>query len=129
MNLTEKLLSANAVNGALVPVAVEGFEGAFIRQLSAGERGAWESGNVVVRGKTRTIAPNSRERLLILCLVDSDGKRIFRDEHLADLGKLRGDVVDAVYEQCVEVCKLDPDAVETLRKNLPKTPTDDSRSA
>lgn len=41
-----------------------------------------------------------RSKLVALCLVDADGKRLFGDDHITELAKQPAFIVDRLYKEC-----------------------------
>jgi len=73
-----------------------------IRGLTAAERDAYEQSliEVLPDGRTRfkrNAGQSIRTSLVVRCLVDGDGKRLFSDKDIADLGEKSGMVIDRLW--------------------------------
>lgn len=63
-----------------------------------------------------------RRELLVACIVDDNGDRIFSDDEIELLGGWNGSVTERLYEECRKVCGLDlDDEVEETVKNSEAT--------
>lgn len=105
-----------------LPEDWDGREQIFVRKLSAAERDGYEASNSKFTsgprgGLTREAnLVGVRARLIVRCLCDGEGKRIYSDADAAQLGDdLPGDVADALYEQCAALNGIGEDA----KKNSP----------
>ena len=87
---------------------------AFVRTLSGTERDAFESS--LLAGKNKTL-DNFRAKLLVRCLCDEGGERIFGDEDMAALGNTRADVLDQLFTAARRLNGIGNDDVKELTKN------------
>lgn len=118
----------------LVPEWADDLEGEplFLRGLSGEERDDYESSRIIYRFDRNGTAEremnlkNLRARLLVKCLVDAEGQRVFDDSGAAILGKGDGAVLDRLFEKAIELSGMDRDAEERLEKNLRKAAGDGS---
>ncbi len=99
----EALVSAAAAAGMpreVVPVPEFGPGIELILQgMSGTERDAWEKSLVIGRGKRRDVnTENVRAKLVVRCLVDEHGSRIFSDGEAIVIGTWRVDVLNRLYE-------------------------------
>jgi hypothetical protein len=98
-----------------------------VRRLSAKDRDQWETGNYDLRGKeSRVTMTNARARMAVLCVVDEQGNRVFRDEDAEVLGRLHSAPLDRIYEVCRRPSGMTAEANEDLRKNSQSGQRDDS---
>ena len=89
-----------------------------VRGLRGIEPDAFESSMWEGEGKDRkqNIA-NLRSRLLVRCLCDEAGKRIFDDDDAAELGMRSGKVLDRLYDIACSLSGIGANAVEAATKN------------
>ncbi len=67
--------------------------------LSAADRDAYEAAFVDAKGKPAVQRlRNVRAKLLVKCLVDEDGNRLFSDDKAKALGQKNGAVVDRLFD-------------------------------
>lgn len=98
-----------------------------VRSLSGAERDALEQSMVVIRGKEREQNLVAfRQKLIARSVVDDQGKRIFSDADVADLGKKSAAALDRVASVAVRVSKMTPEDVEELTKNFGSDQSEDS---
>src|SRR5262245_17783584 len=127
MDLKSKLLSFRGrLRREPVVAAPEltGFDaaGLFVRELTAAERDAYESSRNKLRrfGDPHGLEPdlnNIRARLLVLCLCDAEGRRVFEDGEALQLGELPAIVLDRWFEQAALLSGLSKREQEMTRKN------------
>lgn len=92
----------------------------WVRVLTGAERDAHEVSLVKVSKDGKDRQPqldNVRARLLVKCLVDQDGKRVFEDADAAALGAKSGVVLDRLYDVALRVSKMRKEDDEELEKN------------
>ena len=79
-----------------------------VRGLTARERDSFEASI----GAAANLE-NLRARLVVLCLVDDEGKRIFKDTDAKALGEKNAQVVNRLFEECRVMSGMtDADVVE-----------------
>ena len=61
--------------------------------------------------------PNARARLLVRCLVDAGGQRLFSLAQIESLGQKNSTALQRVFEVAMRLNGLDKQAVEELEKN------------
>lgn len=89
-----------------------------VRGLTAAERDQFEQSIVETRGKdTRVNLRNIRAKLVVLCCVDEQGNRIFRDEDAEVLGRKSAVALNRVFEVAQRLSGLRPEDVEELAGN------------
>jgi hypothetical protein len=94
--------------------------------MTAAERDAFE-GEIVRGGKVQH--DNLRARLLVRCLCDDAGARLFTDKDVAELGGKNAAVVDRLFSIAQTACGLSGKDVEQLAKNSGGAPGVGSPSA
>jgi hypothetical protein len=115
------------------PVVVEyrGKELKFhLRELSGTERNAYESSMVRQQGNTATANMGDYfAKLLVLCLADESGERLFADSERHLVGQRPADLLAKLYEQAAEMNGLTEDAEEALEGNSEAAQSGASTSA
>jgi hypothetical protein len=112
-----------------------------VRGLSGTERDAYEASQMIerpavdkdgkrIRGQMemhRSIL-NIRAKLVVRALVDADGKRLFKDEDAAALGKKAGAVLDRLFDVAAELSGLTAEDVDALANFSGPAQAEDSSS-
>ena len=135
MNLRDQILAAQDANKEAVSVPEWGLEnGLFIKTLSAKDRDQWETSMVSVdvgrQAKVRKVnLANMRARLVVLTLVDVDGKRVLGDDDADALGEKSAAVIARLFDVAQRVNALSADEVKALEKNSVTSPDGDSASS
>lgn len=95
-----------------------------IRELTGTERDRWEtsiSGDKIEKGKAqRANLENIRARLVVLCLVDENNQRVYKDNEVYLLGRLPSAGLSYVFDQCCDLSGItqeDKDELENAVKN------------
>jgi len=58
-----------------------------------------------------------RERLIISCAVDDNGKPLFTQDDIESLAEKNADIIDRLHSKCQEICGMAADSVEVAEKN------------
>jgi hypothetical protein len=58
-----------------------------------------------------------RERLIIYCAVDGNGKQLFDESDLAELGAKNSEVIDRIHAKCQQICGMSEESIEEAGKN------------
>jgi hypothetical protein len=125
MSIREQILAATDFDVETVDVPKWGVS-VRVRTLTAAQRDQFEAG---LTGDGRGNLGNIRARLVCLCVVDDDGRRVFSDEDAHLLGTKSGLEVDKVFQVARRLNGMSAAAVEELEKNSPPAPSDASPSA
>ncbi len=89
-----------------------------VRGLTGAERDQFEQSIVETRGKdTRVNLRNIRAKLVTLCVVDEEGKRLFKDEDVELLGRKSAVALNRIFEVAQRLSGLRPEDVEELAGN------------
>src|SRR3954454_6933164 len=67
-----------------------------VRGMTGAERDAFESHLVTQdkKGRTQTNMRNARARIVVMCTIDDEGKQIFQEGDIADLGRKSAAALD-----------------------------------
>lgn len=87
----------------------------FVRGLTGKERDAYEES--LMQGRGKIDYRNARAKLLVLCLVDENGERIFQADDADLLGEKAGAVLDRLFSVATRLSGLTPGDVEELLGN------------
>lgn len=87
----------------------------WVREMAAGERDQWEGTMVSRQGMERF--KNLRALVVCLTVCDEDGKRLFADNEIDQVGKLPVSGIDRVFEAASKLNRLTKQDVEELEKN------------
>ena len=104
-----------------------------VKSLTAAERDKFETDSIVEsgKGKRKTIDVNMRNmraRLVVRCVVDKDGKRVFSDTDAEVLGDKNAAIVTRIYEVASRLAGLSEADMEELAGNSETGPSAGSTS-
>lgn len=101
-----------------------------IRGLSGAERDQYEAWIISGKGKNRDVnLRQSRAKLVMMCAVDADGRRLFDEADIIRLGAKSALAMQRVFDKAAALSGLDEDALEKIQDDLGNAPSDDSGSA
>lgn len=83
-----------------------------VRGLTAKERDHFEA-SIGMQSNLE----NLRARLVVLCLVDDEGKRIFKDSDATALGEKNAQAINQLFEVCRKMSGMTDADVEELEGN------------
>lgn len=113
----KKILEANDLTSKTVPVP-EWNGDVIIKMMTGTERDTWEDSLFEGKGKDRkSNYKNLRAKLLSMCLVGEDGKRIFSDKDIDALGNKSAKALDRLYTIAAELNGIGAKEEEELTKN------------
>lgn len=100
-----------------------------VRELTGAERDSWEASVVKTNGTKVTIdSQNMRAKLVALCVVDADGKRVFTEKDAVKLGAKSASALDRVVDTARRLSRIGEDELETLGKGSALARSGDSAS-
>jgi len=89
-----------------------------IRGLTAGERDSFEAACFIGKGTNREMNfVNLRARLLVRCICDADGKRLFADGDVEQVAGLPARVIDPLFEVAQRLSGMGAKDVESMTGN------------
>lgn len=93
--------------------------GVFIVQgLTALDRDSFEASLVLGKGKRQTINTiNIRAKLVAMCVIDKDGRRLFSKEDASQLGQLPVKIIGPLYDAAQELSSVSDDDIEEMAGN------------
>lgn len=100
------------------PVEFPGGDTALIRGMRGLERDAFEASLIVGDGAdAKRDISNLRARVVVRCLVDEAGNRLFRDDEAGELGAIAGDALDRLYDVAARLSGIGAKDLEKATKN------------
>lgn len=109
----EQILKAEDLKRETVPVPEWGGE-VIVRTMTGAERDAFEGEITAKKGVNRD---NIRAKLLARVIIGEDGKRIFDDNEIADLGDKSSSVLDRLFGIAQRLNGIGAKDVEEMEKN------------
>lgn len=102
-----------------------------VRGLSGKDRDAYEASTIIVRAGRKGLEEgrdldNLRARLIVRCLVDEQGERLFHDGEYDVLGDLPGVIVNKLWEVASRLSGLGDEDLAELVQDFATTPGGDS---
>jgi hypothetical protein len=125
----DAILRAKDLDSEVVPVPEWG--GAVrVRGLMAWERDDYEASCFPIddKGKRRENFANMRARLVVLCVVDDEGRPVFQRSDVGDLASKSAAALDRLYTVASRLSGLSARDVEDLEKNSEPGPSADTTS-
>lgn len=124
----EEILAQKKLKLELVSVP-EWNGGVYLRVMTGAEFSSFEASNFRKDGDEYVINHEGMMgRLLVRCLCDEEGKRLFSDDDGDEIEQLTGYIVDGLAEKARKLNRLDAVSLEELQKNSEGSPAIDSGS-
>lgn len=126
-------LSRDQILGAedqqFVDVAVPEWKGKVrIAALTAGQRDALEAALLDSTKKGASVIPQYRAKIVAMCCVDRDGKRIFTEADIPKLEERNAASVERIVRACNKLNVISESELEELTKNSVPGTADSSSS-
>jgi len=114
----EEILQAQDIEYDVVEVPEWGGE-VRVRAMTAAERDAFEASILrQTKSGVQVEMVNLRARLCAMTIVDEDGKRIFSDSDVAELGKKSAAALQRVFDAAMRLSKFGNEDIQNLAENL-----------
>lgn len=114
----EEILQAQDIEYEVVEVPEWGGE-VRVRAMTAAERDAFEASILrQTKSGVQVEMVNLRARLCAMTIVDEDGKRIFGDSDIAELGKKSAAALQRVFDAAMRLSKFGNEDIQNLAENL-----------
>jgi len=114
----EEILQAQDIEYEVVEVPEWGGE-VRVRAMTAAERDAFEASILrQTKSGVQVEMVNLRARLCAMTIVDEDGKRIFSDSDVAELGKKSAAALQRVFDAAMRLSKFGNEDIQNLAENL-----------
>ncbi|MFJ8153971.1 phage tail assembly chaperone [Streptomyces sp. NPDC094468] len=129
----DSILQASDVRTKTVPVPEWGGD-VILRGLTGEELDAYQASRRQVRNagtkqqELVIIQDNARASLLVKCIIDDDGARVFTDQDAGLLGMKNGKVLDRLFDVASDLSGLSDEDQEEMEGNS-ETPTPDGVSS
>ena len=102
----------------------------FVRGLTAGQREKWLNVSITLKGKNQEVSTNNaKARLVVMAIVDGDGKLLFTEADILKLGQKSAVAIDRIYEVAARLSGISDGDPEDIAKNFASDQADDSSSA
>lgn len=101
----------------------------YIRRMPSTERDEWEASLVQKKNKGAMDLRNLRARLVVKVLVDGNGRRVFRDDQAAALGKKDSFDLDVLFKTAQRLNAVSDDDLRELAGNSAGDQNDSTGSA
>ena len=94
----------------------------YVRCMTGKDLAAYNKSMLDIKGGTATYNPsNGLAKLLARSLCDADGKRLFSEADIDELGNRNGVVMERIAKVARRLNRLDGESVDDLKKNSPPT--------
>lgn len=100
-----------------------------LASISGAQRDSYEQGLIEQRGSDRKMnLRNARAKLIVLCAIDEDGRKLFTPEDLTALGRKNAAPLDRLFDAAKVLIGMGEKDVEKLTENFDDDPSDDGTS-
>lgn len=100
-----------------------------VRGMTGAERDAYEASVMVqYNGQVQMNTANGRAKLVVKCIVDDDGNRLFTDEDAVEVGAKSGRALDRLFEVAARLSGLREEDAEAAAENFGEAGTNGRRS-
>lgn len=100
-----------------------------VRGLTASQRDEFEGNSLQGKGKNTSVNfVNMRARLVALCIVDEQGRPLFSERDIHDLGAKSAGAMDRLFDAATRLSGIGDHDVEELTKNSGSDQSGDSHS-
>ena len=125
----EDILQADDIQIELVPVPEWGGE-VYAKGMTGSERDRFETSIIMVDGKSnqKLNLADMRAKLCALAICDEDGKKLFTQADIKELGKKSAAALQRVFKVAQRLSGLTDDDVNELSEGLEESPFVDSPS-
>lgn len=114
----DDILKADDIKAETVGVPEWGGE-VLVRPLSGRERDQYEADSYVQRNGQMEVDPrNARARLVVMCVVDGDGKPLFTRDDVAALGEKSAAALDRIFTAAARLSGLSEADQKELEGNF-----------
>ena len=102
-----------------------------LQELSASDRDMWENESFVLNADgtgARFNPKHARARLVVRCLVDDQGRRLFMDDEVAAIGSLSAATVQRLFNAARKLNAISDEDISELEGNSDAGPSGDNSS-
>lgn len=124
-----QILAADRKKSVDVPVKEWGGS-VRLQELSASDRDMWENESFALdaEGRPKFNPKHARARLVVRCLIDGEGKRMFTDDEVASIGSLSAATVQKLFNAARKLNAITEGDMRELEGNSDADPSDGSSS-
>ncbi len=98
-----------------------------IASISGAQRDAFEASIREGKGKDADVnLRNLRAKLIVLCAVDENGRKLFTTADLGALGKKNAKPLDRLFDACRKIAGMSEEDVKVMTEDFEQTPDEDS---
>lgn len=97
-------------------VEIPDFGTVIVRGLTGAERDKWEA-NLLPDRRGKKDLTNLRAKLIVLCVVDENGERIFCDADVAEIGQFPAAILSTIFDVAQRLSGFDAGEIEAAAKN------------
>lgn len=100
-----------------------------LQELSASDRDMWENESFVLNADgtgARFNPKHARARLVVRCLVDDQGRRLFMDDEVAAIGSLSAATVQRLFNAARKLNAISDEDISELEGNSDAGPSGDN---
>jgi hypothetical protein len=102
-----------------------------LQELSASDRDMWENESFVLNAEgtgAKFNPKHARARLVVRCIVDDKGRRMFTDDEVAAIGSLSAATVQRLFNAARKLNAISDDDLSELEGNSDAGPSGDNSS-
>jgi hypothetical protein len=121
-----------ALRPPMEAIELEGHGKVWIRGLQADERDEYEQ-SLIERGpdgrsRVKRHQRNVRASLVVRCLVNEQGERMFQDNEVEALGKVDASIIDKLWDKARKLSGMDTEAIQALAEGFGSAQPDGNSS-
>ena len=121
-----------AIKPPVEAVEIEGHGKVWIRGLQADERDAYEQSLIETgpdgRSRVKRVQRNVRASLVVRCLVDEAGERLFKDNEVEAVGHVDASVIDKLWDVARKLSGMDTEAIAAIAEGFTSAQDDGNSS-
>jgi hypothetical protein len=100
-----------------------------VRALTGSQRDAYEESLLTTNGNNRKVnLANARAKMLVLAVVDSDGRQVFSADDVRALGRKNAAPIERIFDVARRLSGMSDEDVEKLTENFGSDPSDGGTS-
>lgn len=126
----DQILTADRKKTIDVPVKKWGGD-VRLQELSASDRDMWENESFVLNAEgtgAKFNPKHARARLVVRCIVDDKGKRMFSDDEVAAIGSLSASTIQRLFNAARKLNAISNEDLQELEGNSAAGPSGETSS-
>lgn len=117
MKLSEQILAANDLPTKPVEVPEWGLT-VYVRAMNGSERDAYEADLIDNKDKpNKEKLRNMRAKMVVLCVVDEDGERVFEEDQVDEVGRKSANALNRIVDEVQKMNALSDDDIGEIEGN------------